>query len=107
MGVPDRFQADPNDPSTVFVNPSPQATGIIRAYNNSAGTTNGNNALYYEWLNMYAMIDACNQALEHVDGIPLTADKANTVKAWAYWWKGIRLCANWHFVLFWFNSRSA
>ena len=88
MGVPDRFQADPNDPSTVFVNPSPQATGIIRAYNNSAGTTNGNNALYYEWLNMYAMIDACNQALEHVDGIPLTADKANTVKAWAYWWKG-------------------
>src|SRR4030095_10339018 len=30
MGVPDKFQADPNDPSTVFINPSPQATGIIR-----------------------------------------------------------------------------
>src|SRR6185295_346457 len=88
MGVPDRFQADPNDPSTVFINPSPQATGIIRAYNNSAGTTNGNNALYYEWTNMYGMINACNLTLEHVDGIPLSADKANTVKAWAYWWKG-------------------
>lgn len=88
MGVPDRFQADPNDPSTVFINPSPQATGIIRAYNNSAGTTNGNNALYYEWTNMYGMINSCNLTLEHIDGIPLSADKANTVKAWAYWWKG-------------------
>ena len=88
MGVPDRFQADPNDPSTVFINPSPQATGIIRTYNNSAGTTNGNNALYYEWTNMYGMINGCNLTLEHVDGIPLTTDKANTVKAWAYWWKG-------------------
>src|SRR5882757_8841900 len=25
MGVPDKFQADPNDPATVFINPSPQA----------------------------------------------------------------------------------
>src|SRR5947199_6318107 len=25
MGVPDKFQADPNDPTTVFTNPSPQA----------------------------------------------------------------------------------
>jgi SusD/RagB-like outer membrane lipoprotein len=88
MGVPDRFQADPNDPSTVFINPSPQATSIIRTYNNSAGTTNGNNALYYEWTNMYGMINGCNLTLEHVDGISLSADKANTVKAWAYWWKG-------------------
>ena len=34
------------------------------------------------------MINGCNLTLEHVDGIPLSTDKANTVKAWAYWWKG-------------------
>jgi hypothetical protein len=88
MGVPDRFQADPADPTSVFVNPSPQATGIIRAYNNSAATANGNNALFYEWTNMYAMIKACNMTLELSGSIPLTTDKANTFKAWAYWWKG-------------------
>jgi hypothetical protein len=88
MGVPDRFQADPADPSTVFVNTAPQATSIIRSFNNSASTANGNNALYYEWTNMYAMINASNLVLEHVDGISLTPDKANTVKAWAYFWRG-------------------
>jgi len=88
MGVPDKFQADPNDPTTVFTNPAPQATGIIRSFNNPASTANGNNALYYEWTNMYAMIKGCNVALELVGSIPLSADKANTIKAWAYWWKG-------------------
>ena len=88
MGVPDRFQADPNDPSTVFVNPSPQATGIIRSFNTAAATANANNALYYEWINMYAMINVCNLTLEHAAAIPLSDDKAKTVKAWAYWWKG-------------------
>ncbi len=88
MGVPDRFQADPNDPSTVFVNPSPQATGIIRSFNTAAATANANNALYYEWINMYAMINVCNLTLEHVATIPLSDDKAKTVQAWAYWWKG-------------------
>jgi hypothetical protein len=38
MGVPDKFQADPADPTTVFTNPSPQAKGIIRSFNNSAST---------------------------------------------------------------------
>jgi len=88
MGVPDRFQADPNDPSTVFINPSPQAASIIRSFNNSAATANANNALYYEWTNMYAMINACNLTLENLGNIALTTDKANTVQAWAYWWKG-------------------
>src|SRR6478672_8387988 len=40
MGVPDRFQADPNDPSTVFINPAPQTTGIIRSFNTAAATAN-------------------------------------------------------------------
>ena len=88
MGVPDRFQADPADPTTVFTNPSPQALGIIRGFNTTAASANANNALYYEWVNMYSMINSCNLTLENMGGIPLSADKANTVKAWCYWWKG-------------------
>jgi hypothetical protein len=88
MGVPDRFQADPNDPSTVFINPAPQAASIIRVFNTAAATANANNALYYEWINMYAMINVCNLTLEHLATIPLSDDKAKTVQAWAYWWKG-------------------
>ena len=88
MGVPDRFQADPNDPGTVFVNPAPQASSIIRVFNTAAATANANNALYYEWINMYAMIYVCNLTLEHLAAIPLSDTKAKTVQAWAYWWKG-------------------
>src|SRR5437868_1129180 len=54
MGVPDNFQADPTDPSTIFTNPSTQIA-VIRSFNTAAATANSNNALYYEWLNMYAM----------------------------------------------------
>jgi hypothetical protein len=88
MGVPDKFQADPADATTTFTNPTPQATTIIRGFNNTAATSNGNNALFYEWTNMYAMINACNLTMENLGNVPLTADKANTIKAWAYWWKG-------------------
>jgi hypothetical protein len=89
MGVPDSFVADPTDPTnTSFTNSAPQATSIIRSFNNAASTGQGNNALYYEWLNMYALINSCNTTLENLGTITLTADKANAVKAWAYWWKG-------------------
>jgi len=90
MGVPDTFVADPANPSTTtFTNTSPQATGIIRGFNDPASTANGNNALYYEWTNMYAMINGCNIALENVGSIAsLSADKLKTVQAWAYFWKG-------------------
>ncbi len=88
MGVPDKFQADPNDATTIFTNPSPQALGIIRGFNTSAATANANNALYYEWTNMYGMINSCNLTLENLGSIGLSNDKANTVKAWCYWWKG-------------------
>jgi starch-binding outer membrane protein, SusD/RagB family len=88
MGVPDYLQADPNDASTIFNNASPQVS-IIRSFNTVASTGQGNNALYYEWLNMYAMIYSCNLTLDQIAKVPaLSPDKANTVKAWAYWWKG-------------------
>jgi hypothetical protein len=88
MGVPDKFQADPADPTSTFVNPSPQALGIIRGFNTTAASANANNALYYEWVNMYSLISSANQILENVGSISLSTDKANTFKAWAYWWKG-------------------
>jgi hypothetical protein len=89
MGVPDKFIADPANPSTTtFTNPSPQALSIIRSFNTSAATANANNALYYEWVNMYAMINSCNLTLENLPNISMSADKANTVKAWCQWWKG-------------------
>lgn len=78
------------DDGTKITNSAPQV-GIIRSYNSRAATGAGNNAIYYQWLNMYALNNACNQILATVDAIPFTGDKtskANTVKAWAYWWKG-------------------
>lgn len=89
MGVPDSFVADPTNPATTsFTNPSPQALGIIRAFNDPASTANGNNALFYEWTSMYAMINGCNTALEILPTITMSADKTKTVQAWCYWWKG-------------------
>ena len=88
MGVPQKFQADPADASTVYTNASPEVS-IIRGFNTTAASANANNALYYEWVNMYALNNACNLTLEHLGDVPsLSADKASTIKAWCYWWKG-------------------
>ncbi|GAB3787130.1 hypothetical protein GCM10028818_51570 [Spirosoma horti] len=78
------------DDGTKEVNTSPQVS-IIRAYNSRAATGAGNNPLYYQWLNMYALNNGCNTALSLIDGIKLSGDaasRANTLKAWCYWWKG-------------------
>jgi hypothetical protein len=89
MGVPDNITPDPvGAPGTVVNNPSPQVS-IIRAYNNTASTAAANNALYYEWTNMYAMIAVMNQVLLQLPNVTgLSADKLATIKAWCYWWKG-------------------
>lgn len=88
MGVPDKFVADLANPSTTtFINSSPQVS-IIRSFNTTAATANNNNALFYEWLNMYALIKGCNQTLQTSGSVGLSVDKANAIKAWSYWWKG-------------------
>ncbi len=89
MGVPDSFTPDPvGAPGTVITNPSPQVS-IIRNYNNTASTASANNALYYEWTNMYAMINVMNTILGQLPDVKgMSADKLATVKAWCYWWKG-------------------
>jgi len=65
--------------------------GFIRAYNTRANTGAGNNVLYYQWLNMYALNAACNAILNQVGTVSFGGDaasRANTIKAWCYWWKG-------------------
>ncbi len=86
IGIPDYIIVN----GTQKTNTAP-SIGIIRAYNNRASTGAGNNAIYYQWLNMYALNSACNTVLSRVDDISFSGDaasKANTVKAWCYWWKG-------------------
>ncbi len=88
IGVPDYIILDNG---TKVLNSSSSSVGIIRSYNNRASTGAGNNAIYYQWLNMYALNKAANQTLALVESIPFSGDsetKINTIKAWAYWWKG-------------------
>lgn len=77
---------------TTLSNPTSQVN-IIRTFNNRAATGAGNNALYYQWAHMYALINACNQILANADRIIYASGsdkptKVNTIKAWCYWWKG-------------------
>ena len=73
-----------------LTNPSPNPA-IIRAYNSRAASAQGNNATLYEWMNMYAMQQACNNVIALADKVTYTGDKATkiaTIKAWSYFWKG-------------------
>jgi hypothetical protein len=94
MGVPETMTPDPvGAPTTVVTNPSPEIA-IIRSYNNTASTAAANNALFYEWSNMYALINSMNATLEALPGVSgLSTDKTATIKAWAYWWKGYAYAA--------------
>ncbi|HWB24080.1 MAG TPA: RagB/SusD family nutrient uptake outer membrane protein [Chitinophagaceae bacterium] len=87
IGVPDYIILDNG---TKLTNAAPQVS-IIRAYNNRASTGASNNPLYYQWLNMYALNNACNVVLDQLGKITFSGDaatKENTIKAWCYWWKG-------------------
>lgn len=89
MGVPESFTPDPvGAPGTVVTNPSPEVL-IIRSFNNTASTAAANNALYYEWTNMYAMIAVMNGVLAQLPSVHgLSTDKVSTIQAWCYFWKG-------------------
>jgi len=74
--------------SQTLTNPSPQIP-FIRSYNTRANTGAGNNVLYYQWLNGYALNNAENAILSYASSISsLTSDEVKTFQAWAYWWKG-------------------
>ncbi|MFT4032405.1 MAG: RagB/SusD family nutrient uptake outer membrane protein [Siphonobacter sp.] len=80
------------DDGTVMLNPSSPNEQItfIRTTANLISAA-GDNSTYYEWAYMYNLNNVCNTLLENVDNITYTGDsdtKKNTIKAWAYWWKG-------------------
>jgi starch-binding outer membrane protein, SusD/RagB family len=80
---------------TTVPNSNPQIP-FLRTYNTRANTGAGANVFYYQWLSMYALNAAENAVLNLVDKIPYTGDvatKSNTIKAWAYWWKGYAYAA--------------
>ncbi len=87
IGVPDYYVLN----GTKVLNTSSSSVDIIRSYNTRAATGAGNNAIYYQWLNMYALNNTGNYLLKLADEIEFTGDvesKRNTIRAWAYWWKG-------------------
>lgn len=76
------------DNGTKVTNTAP-AKQVVRL--NNSRTKAGSNMFYYEWTWMYFLNNACNLILESVDLATFTGDaatKKNTLKAWAYFWKG-------------------
>lgn len=72
---------NPNSPN-VF-------TTFIRSVNVNANQ--GQNPGFHEWAFMYGLNNSCNNILSIVDNTTFTGDataKKNTIKAWAYFWKG-------------------
>lgn len=85
VGYPTYFILDNN---TKVTNGSPSIS-ILRSYNILGGS--GNNPLFFQWQNMYALNSACNEVLNVAPSIKLAGDAATrlaTIKAWCYWWKG-------------------
>ncbi len=79
------------DNGTQVLNPQSPSTQyeLIRSVNDNANQ--GQNPTYHEWANMYSLNNACNNMLSIVDKVPFASGrevKSNTIKAWAYWWKG-------------------
>lgn len=79
------------DNGTTVLNPnSPKAQyDLLRAVNDNAN--GGQNPTFQEWAYMYGLNNGCNNILDLVDKITFTGNadvKKNTLKAWAYWWKG-------------------
>lgn len=88
IGMPDMVTLDDN---TKVANPSsvPTQVGLLRTVNvNAQGAAN---PLFYEWAYMYNLNNGMNSVLEIAANTKFSGDEAaklNTIKAWAYWWKG-------------------
>ncbi|MBO0935339.1 RagB/SusD family nutrient uptake outer membrane protein [Fibrella sp. HMF5335] len=91
IGMPDLVTLDDG---TKVTNPSsiPTQKALLRTVNvNAQGASN---PLYYEWAYMYNLNNGMNSVLEIAGATKFSGDataqaaKLNTLKAWAYWWKG-------------------
>ncbi|MEO5888766.1 MAG: hypothetical protein ABIQ31_00875 [Ferruginibacter sp.] len=88
LAAPDKVTLDNG---TIVLNPgTPNRSALVLRANNQNAAA-GQNPLYYEWAYMYSLNNVCNVLLENVDAVTFTGDETsskNTIKAWAYWWKG-------------------
>jgi len=87
VSVPDKVTTEDG---TTVTNTSPQIS-FLRTYNTRAASGAAGNVYYYQWMSMYSLNSACNTILNLVDKISFSGDattRANTIKAWCYWWKG-------------------
>lgn len=85
IGLPDYVVLDDG---TKISTSSPQKS-VLRISNSR--DKRSANAFYYEWAYMYGLNNACNEILSLADVVAFSGDattKKNTLKAWAYWWKG-------------------
>jgi len=88
LAYPDVVTLD-NGTKVPNLNVPPTQFSLVRSVNVNSNA--GANPLFFEWGYMYALNNACNSVLEVVEGVTFTGDaatKKNTVKAWAYFWKG-------------------
>jgi starch-binding outer membrane protein, SusD/RagB family len=88
IGMPDLVTLDDG---TKVANPSsvPTQMSLLRTVNVNA--QGGSNPTYYEWAYMYNLNNGMNSVLDIALATKFTGDatvKLNTLKAWAYWWKG-------------------
>ena len=77
------------DDASKITNTAP-AKQVVRIDNSRTKT--GSNMFYYEWTWMYFLNNACNGVLSAAESTTFSGadsvSKKNTVKAWAYFWKG-------------------
>lgn len=86
--MPDNVTLDNGTNVPNPANPKTQV-GLLRFANQNSFADQS--PVVYEWAYMYNAINLCNAILASVDKISFTGDqdsKRNTLKAWAYWWKG-------------------
>ncbi|MGE0771337.1 MAG: RagB/SusD family nutrient uptake outer membrane protein [Cyclobacteriaceae bacterium] len=83
ISCPDQITLDDNT-TLNSVNPKGQVQ-FLRDRNIPSSQAN---PFYHEWALMYALNGAMNSVLENVDFVDMSKDKRNTIRAWAYYWKG-------------------
>ncbi|MBO0949040.1 RagB/SusD family nutrient uptake outer membrane protein [Fibrella forsythiae] len=91
IGMPDLVTLDDG---TKVTNPSSVNTQIALIRTVNVNAQGGANPLFNEWAYMYNLNNGMNSVLEIAASTKFAGDaaaqtaKLNTLKAWAYWWKG-------------------
>jgi starch-binding outer membrane protein, SusD/RagB family len=88
IGLPNWVRLDNGSTVDNPANPKTQY-GLIRFANQNSFADQS--PIFYEWSYMYNLNNLCNVMLQNVDIITYSGNadvKKNTIKAWAYFWKG-------------------